>query len=174
MLEWNVYNENVHKGEIEIYNVFKHAHFVKDIVDLFKNSKKEQDKYCKEHKLSGLITHKQANECREHVEDFEDKQLRNICQYHFWARCEYEIVLIDWPPSIDRNEVYRLVDEDKNHFDKYGTYPYRFTPNLCVSKKIDVYQQLGLNWEQFKKYIFDNEKEIKKLYKNDYERYFKK
>ena len=23
--------------------------------------------------------------------------IKTECQYHFWARCEYEIVLVDWP-----------------------------------------------------------------------------
>ena len=172
MLEWNVYNEDVNKGEIEIYNIFNHTHFVKSLVDMFKNSKKEEKRYNKENNLSGLITHKQANDFKKHIENFEDKQLRNICQYYFWAKCEYELILTDWPTSIAREEIYRLVNEDQEYFNKYGTYPYRFTPNLCVGKKIDIYEQLKLNWEQFKKYVFDNEKEIKKLYKNDYLHYW--
>lgn len=86
--------------------------------------------------------------------------------YQFSSRCEYELILTNWPPSIDREEIYRLVDEDKEYVNKYGIYPYRFTPNLCRWEKISIYDQLKLNWNIFKKYIFDNEKEIKKLYRS--------
>ena len=67
-----------------------------------------------------------------------------------------------------------LVDEDKDHIEKWGKPAYRYTPKLSTAIKIDIYEQLKLNWNQFKEYVFDNEKEIKKLYKRDFERYFKK
>ena len=172
MLEWNVYNEV--NQQLSVYNVFKHAHFVKSLVDMFKDIKKEKNKWVMENTLDGILSLNAAKKLERSMEDFSDKRLNFECQYQFWGRCEYELILTDWPPSINRDEVYRLVDEDQNYFNKYRTYPYRFTANLCRMKKIDIYEQLKLNWEQFKKYVFDNEKEIKKLYKRDFERYFKK
>ena len=170
-LEYFVYNENISGRKIEPYNVFNHACFVKDLVDLFKNSKKEQDKYCKENNLSGLITHKQANEFKKYIENFEDNQLRNICQYYFWAKCEYEIVLTTWTPSIEREELLRLLNEDKEHIEKWGNPAYRYTLNLSPCNKIDIFDQLQLNWQLFKKYVFENEKEIKKLNRENLKKY---
>lgn len=46
-------------------------------------------------------------------------------QYYFWSKCEYEIVLSAWPPN----------ENIKN-------------------EKIDVYDQVMLNFEQFYKYLY--------------------
>lgn len=170
-LEYFVYNENINGKKIEKYNIFTHAYFVKDLTKMFKNNKKEQDKYNKENNLSGLITHKQANEFKKYIENFEDKQLRNICQYHFWAKCEYEIVLTTWTPSIEREELLRLINEDKEHIEKWGSPAYRYTSNLSACEEIDVFDQLQLNWQIFKQYIFENEKEIKKLNRENLKTY---
>lgn len=48
------------------------------------------------------------------------KKLDQEARYYFWSRCEHEIILSSWPPS-DR----------------------------CEDVKIDVYDQLSLNWDAF-------------------------
>ena len=171
MLEYFVYNETINGRKIERYNIFTHTHFVKDLTEMFKNIEKEEKRYNKENKLSGLITHKQANEFKKHIESFEDKQLRNICQYNFWAKCEYEIVLTTWTPSIEREELLRLINEDKEYIEKWGSPAYRYTSNLSACEKIDIFDQLQLNWQLFKHYVFENEKEIKKLNRENLKKY---
>lgn len=162
-LEYYVYNEDFNEQQIIKYNVFNHVYFVKYLCDMFKNIEKEEKRYNKENNLSGLITHKQANEFKKYMEAFEDNELKRVCRYYFWTRSEYEIVLTTWTPSIEREELLRLINEDKEHMEKWGSPAYRYTPNLCVGEKIDIYGQLRLNWDIFKKYVFENEKEIKKL-----------
>ena len=46
--------------------------------------------------------------------------------YEFWGRCEYEFLISSWPPGPAEK-------------------PY----------KIDVYEQLKLNWEKFVDYLYD-------------------
>lgn len=68
-----------------------------------------------------------------------DGELRGWARYHFWAKCEYEMIVHGWP-------------EQKN------------------DKKVDVYDQLMLNWDTFSeafwknvwKPIVDKKKNLKK------------
>lgn len=48
-------------------------------------------------------------------------------RYYFWSKCECEIILSDWPSS--------------DSFEK---------------EKIDIYDQVMLNWDVFIKYVWDN------------------
>lgn len=45
--------------------------------------------------------------------------------YYFWSKCEWEIILSDFPPS--------------DRFKK---------------KKVDVYEQVMLNWDKFINYLW--------------------
>ena len=63
----------VHRGnspKIEFYNVFHHGHFVEDI--------------CKA--LMNRIGREQISE-----------KIRNSAQYYFWSKCEWEVVVSNWP-----------------------------------------------------------------------------
>ena len=172
MLEYFVYNENINGRKIEKYNVFNHAYFVKNLTEMFKDIEKEKKKYFKEHGWDfDMPSLKDYNKFEKYMLDFDDKQLRNICQYCFWAKCEYEVVLTTWTPSIEREELLRLINEDKEHVEKWGSPAYRYTPNLSACEKIDVYDQLQLNWRIFKKYVFESEKEIKKLNRENLKKY---
>ena len=51
--------------------------------------------------------------------------------YYFWARCEYEVVISGWPPA---------------HGD--------------VDRKVDIYEQLMLNWYAFVDYVWEHVKRI--------------
>ena len=48
-------------------------------------------------------------------------------QYYFWSKCEYEVILSAWPPN-----------------------------NNIEEEKIDVYDQVMLNFEQFYRYLYYN------------------
>ena len=61
------------------------------------------------------------------------KQLRQDLMYYFWSRSEWEIILTSWPERKDFKE-----------------------------KKIDVCDQIELNWDRFVDYVWNNIKDIKK------------
>lgn len=97
-LVWNVYIENINAKEIEIYNIFEHTGFLKDIQKAFKES--------------------------DNLDIFKEKVKRTL-MYYFRSKSEWEIVLTDWPPS-----------------------------NTFKNKKIDVYNQVALNFDIFINYIW--------------------
>ena len=75
------------------------------------------------------------------------ERLKRITMYYFWSKCEYETVITSWPPYIDKDELRRLNSEDDH---------VRYTARLAVGKKVDVYQQLYLNWDRFVDYVFNH------------------
>lgn len=107
-LQWYVYTENINKREIEIYNIFDHSSFKKDIINSFNENWNESD----------II---------ESAIAFREK-VKNIVSYYFSGKCEWEIILSDWPPA------------PEGKFNK---------------KKISVYDQLMLNWNPFTNYIIE-------------------
>lgn len=102
MLTWNVYIENINARRIEVYNIFDYGNGY--LLDELKKMKNES----------------------ESKEEFLDKMDREL-KYRFWSKCEWEIILSDWPPSKKFNE-----------------------------KKVDVYQQIRLNWDVFGDYVWKN------------------
>lgn len=106
MLEWNVYIDDINKRKIIIFNVFKHYSFCEDLKEIIKKYKT--------------------------IEDF-STELKRICMYYFWSKCEYEIILTCFPK-----------------WDKFK------------EEKIDVYSQLNLNWDKFVNYIWENKNKILK------------
>lgn len=81
-------------------------------------------------------------------EEFDEK-LNRIAQYYFWSRAEYEIVLTSWVPHIDNEELDRL-NKEREEIPRYRLH----AVNLEVGEKVDFYDQLHLNWEQFTKYVY--------------------
>lgn len=57
------------------------------------------------------------------------KEIRKELQYYFWSKCEYEIIISPWPPRGKPRE------------------------------KIDVYEQIVMNWDIFVDYIW-NKKDL--------------
>lgn len=98
MLKYNVYVENCNTKKIEIYNIFKYN----NLENIFKKLKEETNS----------------------KEEFLEKVRREL-QYRYWSKCEWEIILSDWPPS-----------------DKFN------------DEKVDVYDQIMLNWHIFSEYIW--------------------
>lgn len=106
---WNVYTEDVNNRIIEIYNVFEHQKFKEEVVDSFNKCWKEDEP------TTSLSKFKE--------------RVKDLAQYYFWGRCEYEIILSDWPPA------------PEGKFNK---------------KKVSVYDQLSLNWDSFINYTVNN------------------
>ena len=135
-LVYNVYMEDFNNKEIVIYNIFDHYTFLKSLCD----SKKEAgDNF--------LV--------------FEE-YVKSDLMYCFWSKSEYEIVLTSWPPYVEEDEINRLVAEKEEHIRKYGNF-YRETVRLMVGEKVDIYDQVMLNWDIFIKYLWDNRNLIKKV-----------
>jgi hypothetical protein len=124
-LEWNVFHHNVNAKKIERYNVFNHSSFYNSVIKIAKNK-----------------------------ETFSE-DLRKEVMYYFWAKCEMEVVITSWPPYIDAKEYERLTKENNTWIEQRGE-PARCL-NVCmtVGEKIDIYEQLMLNWDKFVEYTWN-------------------
>lgn len=125
-LVWNVFSGNYNTKQIEVENIFEHDGFMEDV----KKALKETDKNV-----------------------FEEK-LRQSLSYYFWGKCEYEVVITSWPPYIDREDIESMQCEIEENEKRYGTKPLRLNPRLTVEKKIDIYEQVRLNWDVFADYVW--------------------
>ena len=125
-LVWNVFHENFNARKIEVYNVFNHSSFYNNVIKL---SRKNKDEFA--------------------------EQLKREAMYYFWSKCEMEIVVTSWPSYIDENEYQRLTKERNEHIEKRGDTPRVL--NFCptVGSKIDIYEQLMLNWDMFVEYTWN-------------------
>lgn len=75
--------------------------------------------------------------CGEDKSKFED-MLEDILKYQYWARCEYEVILTGWPkPSKD----------------------------TFKELKIDIYNQVTLNWDAFVDYVWAHREELRHEWK---------
>ena len=66
---WNVYQYDVNSQTFKLYNVYSHRGFLKDLVEM------------------------------KDIEDIDEyaEKLRRSIMYHFWGKCEYEILIAEWP-----------------------------------------------------------------------------
>lgn len=71
-----------------------------------------------------------AEECKNDKETFAVEVKRDL-MYYFWSKCEWEINLSSW-----------------------------INPDRCNYLKIDVYDQVMLNFEQFIDYLWTNKEEL--------------
>ena len=109
MLEWKVYVSDFNEKEINEYNVFDHMRFYEDCKKNARKNIHNYDEFC--------------------------KNLRIDLAYYFWAKCEWEIIVTDWP----RGE---------------------------KSIKIDVYDQILMNWDIFCNYVWAHGAELRRREKN--------
>lgn len=135
-LFYYVYVENINKRKIEKYNVLNDG-----IIDEFKKRMKEQDI-------------RDKNKFGEMVEQ--------VIMYHYWSRSEWEIILTDWPPHIKAEELTRLNEESNKYQKDYGHEPYSYSVVLSTAEKIDVYDQVMMNWTIFIDYAWENLKGVLK------------
>lgn len=56
-----------------------------------------------------------------------EHEIKGWAMYCFWSKCEYEIILTSWPEKKDFKDI-----------------------------KIDIYDQLNLNWDSFFKYVIEH------------------
>lgn len=101
-LKWFVFIEDINGKQIRTYNIFEHKDFMEDCDCALENYKNKHHNFAK---------------------FYED--IDKILMYYFWCKCEWEIVISNFPPS----------DSFKN-------------------KKVDVYQQVKINWDKFIDYLF--------------------
>lgn len=134
-LVYNVYFEEFNDKKIVLYNIFDHGRFYDSLIKTKRKYKEDFDSF--------------ANEVKSNL------------MYCFWSKSEYEIILTSWPPYVESEEIDRLYNSKKEHIDKYG-YFYRNYVNLMVAEKVDIYDQIIMNWDIFIKYLWDNRNLIKK------------
>lgn len=125
---WNVFIQRVNTRKIEPYNIFEHISFKKDVE-------------------VALATAKDKAEFAE--------KLKRELRYYFWSKCEWEVIITDWPTHVSVEEVARLDKEILDYVDKWGKKPYSLSVNLPVASKVDVYDQVMLNWEVFVDYVWN-------------------
>ena len=101
-LKWFVFIEDINKKRIRVYNIFEHKDFMEDCNDAWENYKNKHHDFLRY-----------------------QENIDSILMYYFWCKCEWEMVLSNFPPS--------------DSFQK---------------KKIDVYQQVKINWDIFIDYLF--------------------
>lgn len=138
-LIWNVYAEN--NSKIELYNILNHG----SVKEFLAKTRKEYKKGIKSYSTTYSYTFKDydgsiifmpetlAGKSFDEVFKSEvfERRFKHLLQYTFWAKCEWEIILTDWPTSIKDGE-------------------------LEVAKKVDVYSQIISNWKPFIDYTWDN------------------
>ena len=125
-LVWNVFRYNINARIIERYNVFNHSGFYTYVLKI---DRKDKTAFA--------------------------EQLKREAMYYFWSKCEMEVVITSWPPYIDANEYDRLTKENNENIDKRGESARVL--NICptVGEKIDIYEQLMLNWDMFVEYTWN-------------------
>lgn len=130
-LEWIVYRYDFNKREIVEFNIFNHYRFKEDV-------------------------NKDLKKCKTR-EEFA-KKLKSNLMYYFWSKYEYEIVISSFPIYIKKEELNRLNEHFKNNTEKYGHEPYSIGVRPDVSSKIDIAEQVMLNFEIFVDYVWSHKK----------------
>lgn len=156
-LVYNVYLEDVNKKEIVSYNIFTNLWFYNDLLKIKKQFNKDLKQFKKENDILNCL-YKFQEWIEKYKKDVFEKQVLRSLQYHFWARCEYEVVITDWPTTISAEEFNRIKNSDAN------TSKYRFNITPYIGEKVDVYSQVMLNKDLFINYLWiklDSIKEIK-------------
>ena len=126
---WNVYYESFNNNSIIKYNIFNHKSFAKDVNKLLKENT-TKDEFA--------------------------EQLKRSLRYYFWGKSEYEVVITSWPVYIYRAELDRLNTEYQEYNNKWGHYPYDIDIVPNVGEKIDIYNQVMLNFDIFVDYVWSN------------------
>ena len=139
-MEWYVTYENWYGKKFERINILKYYE------DFIKQLKKKVNSY----------------------EEF-SKELRSEMMYHYWAKCEWEVVLkkengrlymLPWPHR--ENDVGADITDDRL-FDWNGLFEKKIGQCVCKTEcKIDCYDQLAYRWNAFVEYCF--------LYPHKYQR----
>lgn len=125
-LKWNAYILDRNKQKIKSYNIFDHSRFMHDVESLIEEF--------------GLAYNLGTSK-----KQFAEK-IKRILLYYYGYKVEWEIGITEPFPTISNAELDRLNSE---------TSFYRYHPRLEVDEKVDVYQQVMLNWEHFIDYLWE-------------------
>lgn len=106
MLEWKVLVGDFNHKEISSFNVFDHYRFLDDCKKNAKKNAKDYAAFC--------------------------NQLYTDLHYHYCGKCEWEVIVTDWPTS-----------------------------GKC-EMKLDVYDQVSLNWDLFCQYVWSHAVELRR------------
>lgn len=128
-MTWNVFRYDINARRIEIFNIFNHYSFNRDVLKL--------------KKTKGITK-----------EEFEER-LRRELSYYFWLKFEYETVITSFPPCIKQDELVKVVAECEKCNEERGRYPIHADVCLEVGEKIDIYEQVRLNWSVFVDYVWE-------------------
>lgn len=145
---WNVLYGRWGADQIEEVDIFSFGQ-VSAIVDTLK---KEYKKHRKE--MKGQADTKKAQKAwMDHV----NKVLKSELFYYFWAKCEHEIIVHEWPPHVNTD---RLKDAVSKHLGKKELAPADVfdianSIEFAMERKVDVYTQLMMNYEHFSKLLFE-------------------
>lgn len=81
MLKWNVYKINHNTNQPEVFNIFNHTRFNKEMTDLLKSK------------------------------NFTQKEVKDICRYYFGSKYEYELILTTFPSDKNSEEKISIYDQ---------------------------------------------------------------
>ena len=73
---------------------------------------------------------------------------------YFWGKCEYEVVITSFPVCIKKEELNRLNERFAKDSKDYGRELYGVWVRPDVGAKIDIYDQIDMNFEQFFNYVW--------------------
>ena len=140
-LKWLVYRYNFNARKIETYNVLSGKFFLEEIKKIMKK-------------------------CRDKDREEFSKALEREMRYHFWGRCEWELIieitegnrifLIPWAGCSEPDEVKIDVTDDTS-FDWRGFAEQHIAQQRYKTKaKIDVFDQLNYRWEEYIDYVLNS------------------
>ena len=84
--------------------------------------------------------------------------MRRHLFYYYRSKCEWEVVITSWVPHITISELNRLNEERERTLKEHNREPYSLYVNPDVGEKIDVYEQVMLNWNLFLDYVWSHKK----------------
>lgn len=85
-------------------------------------------------------------------EDFKERIKRHLF-YYFGSKCEWEVIITSWPPYISKEEVSNLCKRADE-----GEFRHRTAVNLETARKIDIREQVMLNFDVFIDYVWSKKK----------------
>lgn len=143
-MKWNVYYYNINRNKIELFNIFDHWSFCEYAKKAIKKLKTK--------------------------EEFAE-QLKRELQYFFWSKAEYELVvhieenrifLIPWCGCRNPEEI-KIDVTDDNTLDWVEFAELHTKRQIYGNEaKIDIYNQVMFEWDNFVDYVWNNKKELLK------------
>lgn len=146
-LTWNVYFWSINAGDLRELNIFEHGGFVNNLENILNDNK-----------INSIFSFKE--------------KLKQILKYYFGYRCEWEVLIENFPPNrsycctLEKgscciepfysrekiNYVMEETDSINTVLPKDGEY-YLLNKFDEKSRKIDICQQVMLNFDIFAEYI---------------------